>query len=323
MALAQSVPEAAPVTPPLKKVSTAEARPPADQQADATTTELSKNSESESFQIPVEQHPWARFQPGAWRELQITSETFGVTGETISRSVTRQKEVLQAVAEGKYVLNVQAIVDLSGTRIVGDWKTRVLQLATDGAGPLVDSRRLEDQTFQLMGRATECQVWEIRYREGARNLADRIFYDAQQFPFVLQRETFTTDGPNDNIPKGAARQAEQRVEVTVPSVPYLLGEQLLECSCLRTFRHRAKGDTLRLTFSSSVVPGGEVAVWSTDLDAQGLRVQTSMAELLAYGETSPNETRTDETPADEKLGDETRADETLDDETRLEATGNP
>ena len=85
----------------------------------------------EPYQLPNEHHPWASFRPGAWRELQIVTETFDEAGQLTSRNITTQREILEAVADGKFSLKVQATVDLGTKRIVGAWKTRVLDLATD------------------------------------------------------------------------------------------------------------------------------------------------------------------------------------------------
>ena len=259
-----------------------------DEPDDVVETGATDLPASEPFQLPIDQHAWARFLPGAWRVSRTVTETFDDEGQMVSRNVTTQKEVLQAVADGKYVLQLQAMVDLDGKRIVGDWKTRALQLATDGAGPMVGSRQLEDQAITIAGRAAKCQVWELRYRDGARNMLDVVYYQPQRYPFVLQRETFANDIQIDGIQSDAAVEVEQLMEVIALDAPFLVGEQLLGCSWLRTFHHRVKGDTVRLAVSSASVPGGDVAVWSTDFDAQGRRSLSSATSLLAFDD-SPSE----------------------------------
>lgn len=300
--LAQAAPEVvaeSPATPPAEAAPSETTKPetpkPETAKPESTPPEPTPPPVPEPFQLPLEQHPWARFQPGAWREVQIVTESFDETGAVVSRNVTIQKDILQAVVEGKkYVLKVQATVDLAGKRIVGDWKDRALHLATDGAGPIAESHRIEDRSLTLAGRDVECQVFEIRYRDGTRNLIDIVHYDPQRFPFVLWRETSVDSGK-----KETAAETEQLTDVTARELPYQVGEQLLACSWLRTFRHRAKGDKLQMVISNSTVPGGEVAVWSTDFDAQGQRVRWSVTTLLAFGETSPEDAdSTADNPAD-------------------------
>ena len=169
-----------PSTPaPLQPISSA--NPPlADQQGEP--------SAAEQFLLPGAKHPWARFPVGSWRQILVTTETFDEAGKLISRNETTQQESLQSVSEDRYELNVQATVDLVGKRIVGQWITRVLHTATDGAGQVVESRRLEDQSVRLATGEVNCQVWDVLYRDDARSLVDRIFYSPEQFPYVLRRE---------------------------------------------------------------------------------------------------------------------------------------
>ena len=288
-------------SPPVKTVSATQPAEAAKPKPPAETLAETPPLAPDPFVLPAEHHRWARFLPGAWCELQTVTETFDETGKLVSRNNTAQKEILQQVEKEKYALKVQATVELSGKRIVGDWKIRVLSLATDGAGQVAGSRRREDRTLQLAGRAVTCQVFEIPYRDGARNLRDRIHYDPQRFPFVLLRETFVDSGKEKQLLKVSAAKASppevatakivQQTEVLALEIPYLVGRELLDCSWLRTVRHRAKGNTVKLMMLNKTVPGGKVAVWSSDFDAQGQRVRWSGTTLLAYGETSPEETQ--------------------------------
>ncbi len=289
LSFAQAAPESVSNSPPLEKVSATQAINAI--ASESTPLEPMESPVNEPFQLAAEQHKWARLQPGAWREIQTVTETFDESGQVVSRNVTTQKEVLQTVAEGKYVLLVQATVDLGGKRIVGEEKSIALRLETDGAGLITDSRRLKDQTLQLVMRDVECQVFELHYQDNTRKLTDRVLYDPLQFPFILRRETTNDNDPADGSNKGSGEGSAktlQLIEVVAQAVPYRLGDQLLNCSCLRTTRHRAKGETLRLAFSNINVPGWEVVVWSTDFDIEGRRDRWSVTTLLGFGETSPD-----------------------------------
>lgn len=236
----------------------------------------------EPFQLPAEHHAWARFQPGAWREVQIVTETFDESGGITSRNITTQKEVLNAVAEGKYVLNVRATVDLGTKQIVGDWKTRVLDLATDRAGSLGESQRLEGRPLPLAGRDSECQVWELWYVDNGRPLRDLVYYDPERFPYVLLRETADVRG-EQNAPVELA----QRSDIAAIEVPCQIQQKLFSCTCVRTYRHRSKGASLRLAFINQEIPGGDVVVRATDFDAEGRRVRWSVATVLDFGDSEP------------------------------------
>lgn len=257
---------------------------------------------SPPFRLPLTQHTWARFQPGAWRETQTVTETLDDQGNVTARNLTLHKETLEAVAEGKVVLKVQATVELGGKRIVGETKTRVLHLETDGAGPLLETRRIENRPLTLTGQTIDCEVWELFYQEGAGNLRDVIHYRADRFPYVLRRETFVDLGkpavevnakpadatadeaeqPKPNVKPSPPAVAEQLIEVIAQQVPCEYGERILSCALVRNYRHRNKGDSVRLLFKSSEIPGGELAAQMTDFDAQGRVVRRSVTRLLDY-----------------------------------------
>lgn len=236
---------------------------------------------SQAFVLPAEHHPWARFSAGAWREVRTTTETFDAEGRVASRSVTTQQESLHSATDERYALDVQATVDLVGKRITGKWINRILQTATDGAGAIVSSRRLPDAPVELAGQTVTCQVWELTYNDDARALVDRVWYHADQFPYVLRRETHADGGD------AASPLANQVQEVIATETPYLVEGELLRCTCLKTTRQGEKGSSERLALVSSAVPGGEVAVWTTDFDPEGRRTRWSSQELLDYGVRTP------------------------------------
>ena len=240
--------------------------------------EPSETLPAELFLLPGEQHHWTRFPVGSWRQILITTETFAEPGESISRSVTTQQENLQSISNNRYALEVQATVDVVGKRIVGQWITRVLQSATDQAGQIIESQRQEDQTVELTTGQVNCQVWDVLYRDDTRSLVDRIYYSPERFPFVLRRETSeVSSGEGDPLP------VEQVVSVVAEEIPYVVDGETLRGTCLQTTRRGEKGSMVRISIVSQEVPGGELAAWSTDFDAEGRRSRWSSQELIGHG----------------------------------------
>ena len=250
----------------------------AEEQADETKPTLETTEELPvEFHLPEEHHAWGRFAPGAWREFQVTTETFDSEQKLVNRSVTTQKEVLEASDDHTYTLKVQAAVDLVGKRIVGDWKTRVLHWATDGTGEITQTVQADTVAMSVEGVKAECQLWELTYRDDARLLLDRIYYYPQRFPFIAKRETYEHEqSPETSIP-------EQSTEVTAWVIPYVLQGKMVRCSCLGILQQRPKGRSSRILFTSPDVPGGEVAAWTSDYDSQGQLTRWSTMELIGYG----------------------------------------
>ena len=272
------------------------------EKGDAQKTDDEVEPVVKHFELPMQHHAWARFQPGAWREMQTITTVVDESGNPATQNLTIQRETLEAVAEGKYVLKVQATIEVGGKQIVGEEKTRVLHLATDGAGPLSETLRMDDGILPLNGRELACQVWELRYQDDARSLREVVHYSDSLFPYVLQRQVFVDEGPGEaaeeaaeeSQPDGelaASSAAERRIELVALDVPCLHEEQLLRCTCLRSYRHREKGDSVRVAFVSPEMPGGEVMVSTSELDAEGQLVRSSVTRLVGFGGTLiPSET---------------------------------
>ena len=245
----------------------------------ALTEEALPAAAAEHFQLDATRHVWAKFPAGAWREIKITSENGREVGDSINRSVTTKVEKLQSALGGRYTLQIQATVNLVGKQMVGPGMTRVLHTATDNTGEILETRRLDDQLIALQTGPMNCQVWEIVYREEPVTLVDRVYYSADKFPHVVRRETISSSGDGGGVPP------EETSNVVAWEVPYKVGQEVQLCTCLQTVRQGEKGSTVRVSMISDAVPGGEVAVWTTEFDPAGHRTRWSSQELVAYGLT--------------------------------------
>ena len=231
------------------------------------------------FVMPREHHPWARFQPFAWRGLRTTTETFDAEGNVASRTVSTQVEVLRAVDESSYTLDTQVTVDLGGKRLMGKWQTRQLGLLTDNTYRMVSSRVLAETKWKLDDRELDCAMTEQQLRDQQHHLVQRLCYTPEQSPYVLFREI--TEVPAEDSEESRWSQTDRVVTL---EVPYAMGEQVFSCSCTKSVRTSNKGTTQRMTLETDDVPGGVVAAWSTDTDAEGKRARWSLTELIDYGE---------------------------------------
>jgi len=235
-------------------------------------------SQAENWQYPAEHHPWGRFPVGAWRELEITTETFDENNKLFGKSVTTQREILKAIADDSYVIDVQATVDVSGKRIQGPWNTRVLRLATDRPGAIFSSTRQADHMLALPIGAVSCQVWEVRYSDESSNLLDRVYYSPEVYPHVLARNVIeqSEDTPIEMAPLDA-------VTTVARSLPHNFEGRILECVAQQTIRRRDKGNSQTVAILSSEIPGGELETQSTDFDSSGRRIRWSVQKLIGHG----------------------------------------
>lgn len=239
------------------------------------------------WNFPAENHPWARFPAGAWREIEITTETFDESGKLFGRSVTTQKEILKAVTEDNYVIDVQATVDISGKRIQGPWNTRVLRLATDRPGAIYSHTRQADHLLALPIGTVNCQVWEVEYNDENRTLVDRIYYTSEIFPHVLARNVIEQ---SETSPAEAAPL--DSVTTVARSIPHSFEGKILDCVSQQTIKRREKGNSQIMVLLSRELPGGEIEVQTTDFDSSGKRVRWSVQKLVNHGQSSDSPTVT-------------------------------
>ncbi|TWU24660.1 hypothetical protein [Bythopirellula polymerisocia] len=246
----------------------------------ATTTPSSNalpETPQEQFAFPASHHPWAKFPIGSWREIEIVTETFDESGKVYGRSVTTQKEVLKALADDSYVLDIQATVNVSGKQIVGPVNTRILRLLTDQSGVVFSTTRSDDETILLDDQSFKCQVWDVLYGEETRNLRDRLYYSSELFPHILRRETFevTEHLPVETLPTDIS-------SVVARNIPLPVDNQIIPCVCEKTTRLRDKGGIQIIRMVSPSVPGGEVQSWSTDFNAKSEPNRWSVQKLLKF-----------------------------------------
>lgn len=258
--------------------------------AQATARVVSSNSavadvSDDVWVLPAQLHPWARFSPGSWREIQITSEGFDDQGRTIGRSVTTQKEILTKVTNETYVITVQTTVDVGGKRIDGPPNTRVARMSTDGGGQVFATTRQSDEVLALSAGEVECQVFEVQYANESRHMRDRIFFSADVFPHVLRRDTYeqTTSAADDIEP-------EQTHVTLARLVPLEWEGGIISCAWQERVRRHEKGQSQAIVLLSPEVPGGEIRSQSTEFDSSGRRIRWSVQKLLAYGTTHTTRT---------------------------------
>ena len=244
----------------------------------------------EVYQVDLAKHAWAKFPVGAWREIEIVTETAGADGSGISRSVTTQLERLKSVTNDQYVLEVQATVDLAGKKIVGQARPRLLNIAMNKSGQVLESHRQEDQEILAASGLVQCQVWDVVYSDDSNTKVDHIFYAPDTYPYVLRRESASASGTPDGL-----SPTDEVATVIARELSYSHQAGPLDCACVQTVSSSEKGSTVRLTMQSPAVPGGEVTQWATDFDTAGKRTKWSRQELVGYGQR-PRQSETVEVP---------------------------
>ncbi len=233
--------------------------------------------------FPAESHLWGRFPTGSYRVQRTITETFNPDGSLLGKSVTTKHEVLKAVADDAYVLDVKAAVDLDGKQVAGDWKTRALKLATDNPGRVVESADLGTESVEINGEPLACRLWEFRYAEENETVLQQTHFNADRFPYAMRIRRASFSGEEEGEPEETLL-----MEITAMPAPSLLRGRIVSGCRTRWTRRSSKGRSIRSVFLCESVPGGAVEATSTDIDTEGRRVRHSVTELVDYGIGQPD-----------------------------------
>ena len=214
--------------------------------------------------IAREHHPWARFEPGAWRTTELTTETLDSDGEVIRRTVTTGRASLEAFRDQRYSLQQESIVDSRGRQVNGSPLVSWHNMFVDDASDTQAEELPESKVVLLNGRRVTCRVLRVRLTGRNQPRVANILYDQAESPYILRRESHIVQ--DDPETESAWKSVE---EVVAVDMPYPFRNEVLSTAHMRTVVTTAKGRTVRMAIVCDTVPGGVIAEWSKELDRNG------------------------------------------------------
>lgn len=238
---------------------------------------LGSDARGQTVVIPAEHHAWARFAPGSWSKVRKWMEELDETGNVKSASTTETKTTLMAVDGSGCTLQTEVTVEVAGKRFVA--QPRQVRVEFDGASTdkRVVLRKVGEKAWDMGGKTVTCAALEATLTSADTRVVSRLDYSDSVPPFVLRRETVTTNADGKQV-------LEQTVvDVIAVDMPQKVLTELKSAAHTRTLQKQQKGSTFTLEVVCFDVPGGVVAHTSKDLDASGKLVRRSTLELLDYG----------------------------------------
>lgn len=220
-------------------------------------------------------HPWARFEPGAWRRLRETNETFDRQGVFVGRSVSERVETLLRVEGQRYVLRVESVTDVAGKRLPGAIQEIALSMLNDRADLSIQTRLAESTTLNLAGRATPCDRWELSSPLEAGVYEESLYYSAEAFPHFLKRVL--------RVRRDDSVAEESDWLVTRVGEPVLLAGSLHPGWSVSESTLEAGGLAQRWSLHTLQAPGGLVRKREVLTNTSGERVRWSVTELVEAG----------------------------------------
>ncbi|MCA9249423.1 MAG: hypothetical protein KDA42_20015 [Planctomycetales bacterium] len=229
--------------------------------------------------VAEKDHPWARFQPGAWRKVRIVTEALDEAGDVVGSSVTESSSYLIDVSETSYALEIDTSVEVAGKRLPSKLQLEELDLPADLglAGEDSDYKLVGTATYAIDDKRIPCEVFEKQDDTPDGNRVTKIYYAANFSPRIVKQEQITT-GANGDAPLDELTES-----IVAIDMPYRLSSGIVPTWQTKRQRKGPKGSTVAIEIHSSTIPGGLVAQSTKELDAAGRVLRRSTLELIDYG----------------------------------------
>jgi len=224
-------------------------------------------------------HPWARFEKhkGAWKRYRVTTETLDENGQVVNTTVTETKTSLEDVDAEGVTLRVEAIAEIAGKRLLSEPKTLRQSLRGDWAAGKAVIRGGGLAQVTIEGQTITCRVEEAEIVGPAGKTVTRTFYSRFVSPYVLRRESRTTD------PEGKTTLDETIFRVVSLDRPCKIAPRIRRAACIEAVSTTPNGSTVTRGFTSAEVPGGVVSHTADELDKNGRLVRHSNLVLVDFG----------------------------------------
>lgn len=219
---------------------------------------------------------WGRFAAGCWVQVRKLTQEFDERGMVRSVSTTDTKTTLLDAQSDGYDLRVEVTVETAGKRFPAQPRSVHVGYYGQAAADHVELRTTGSETLEIGGASIACTVMEATLDGTDQKVVSRLLHNESLWPFVMQRETLSTD------PTGKQIRWQTNVETLAVEMPYRVLDQTKTSACLRTIERHAQGTRHTLEFVCPDVPGGLVAHWSKELDESGGLTRRSTLELLDY-----------------------------------------
>lgn len=227
-----------------------------------------------------EMHPWGRFKPGAWRRIQVVTETFDEQGRVANTSTSFSTTRLQRGKRLNLIaLAVEVVVDMSGKQI--ETPASVIEQGFYGQSPddKVTVNPVGAEEIQVAGKRVQCRVELVETEGPAGRTITKTWFSASVAPFILKRESKTLDV------QGQQTVNETHVEVEAICASSDLFPNLASLSRVKVVTRHSKGKTETTVLTSPEIPGGVVSHVANEFDGEGHLTRRSTLTLVNYGLT--------------------------------------
>jgi hypothetical protein len=222
--------------------------------------------------LTVDLHPWGKFDLGAWKRMRVVAETMNEQG-----AVTDSKTTLFDLDDESLSLETRTCVEMAGKRYESEPQIVKQGFHGEVISPNLKMKESTAGQVEIEERKIPCQVLKLESATNTGKTSITIYYSASVAPYILQRESKTTDVEGKNI------LSETTSTVLSLEMPYRIQDEMRTVSHIKTVQKSPNGSVIVLATLCSDIPGGVVSYSSKELDAGGKLVRRSALELIDYG----------------------------------------
>lgn len=231
---------------------------------------------AEEINSQRQSHAWGRFVKGAWRQVQIVTDSFDERGKLTNSSLTDNKTTIEEITPDRVTLKVEVTVEIAGQKFPSQPQLIKQGFAGENVGQTVMIKPLGGEKLLIDGREMLCESEQIEIIGGVSKEVSLVSYAHRQPPLIVKRKSTTSDAAS-----GKTTQ-ESLSEVLLIDLPYNVLDEHKNAYCERMVQKNDHGTTTTLSFHVPEVPGEVVFHTSKKLDTQGRLVRRSTLELVAY-----------------------------------------
>jgi hypothetical protein len=234
---------------------------------------------------PTQLNPWGQFEPGAWKLVRVVTENFNDQGAVAGTNTSDYKTTLLDADDDGVTLETKVCVEVAGKRFDGEPQTIKQNYYGEQQSPGLKIKDPAAGQVTIEDRKIPCQVRQIDSSNPNGKTSTTIYYSATAPPYVLKRESVTTDLDGKNI------ISETNVSVQALEMPCKILGAMRSAAYVKTLQKTPKGTIYSLAVICPEIPGGIVSNSSKELDSSGRLVRRSTLELVDFN-TEPEKSRT-------------------------------
>lgn len=226
--------------------------------------------------LPRDKHPWGRLPLGSWKRMRQTTEVFDERG-VATTNTHHLKTTLKSADATSCTLVSEQMLEVGGRGFAPSVKEVVSSYSGENTPQKPDSIKvLGEREVVVSGRRVPCEVRQATFLgNGEAQTTLTLLYSPEVSPYALRREWST-------VAAAGAEPTSIVEEVVAMGMPYEVLGQRLTVAFVQTKHTLPRLTRETIEVRSDEVPGGVVAKWSKDLDAEGKLVSRFTLELLEY-----------------------------------------